>query len=125
MEPQHLAVIVAIITLGVGVLGWVLKWMSGRFKEFNEAMEGIASRLTERVSAIEKNVVYKDVFDQFKETTDVKHDLIRQMMELLQEQQKTTSTQNSTEHARICGKMDAIPQLIKEEITNTVKLLRP
>jgi len=83
----------------------------------------VAARLTDRIKDVEKGVVYKDYFGQYKETQDARYDAVVKMQDLLKEQMKALSTANTTEHNRICGKLDSIPGMLQEEIRNTFKLL--
>ena len=141
--PQVLGIIVSVI----GVIFLFLKWFSYQLREsiktmqtgindridievsrlnaegdkLSEGITAVRNQLTDRVRNIETSVVYRDVFDQHCKVIDARHETVLMMHETLTEQLKTATTTNTTEHARICGKMDAIPQIIQE----TIRLLVP
>lgn len=136
--PELLGILVSVIGIVFLFLKWFQHQLGASIKQMADAINaridtevcrlndedakldsGISAvrvQVSERVRNIEVGVVYKDVFEQHSKAMDARHETVLMMNQNLTEQLKATSTQNSAEHARICGKMDAIPTIIQETI---------
>lgn len=85
-------------------------------KHLIEDINGISKRLTQRIDGIANSVVYTDVFQQFEKTQDARYKSLEKANEFIGKQLEASASSNSQEHGRICGKLDAIPEMIKDQI---------
>ncbi len=90
-------------------------------KEVTHMLAKSTTRIDKEVATVKAGVVYKDVFEQFAETQNARHQTTEKIYQLLAKQMEHTSTQNTKEHDRICGKMDSIPLMIKDELDRGLK----
>lgn len=134
-EPSVAEFINILVGVAVVVIGWMQLRQAQDVKRLDDRMDkdgqeikaeinNLGNRFGSRLDSLEGTVVYKDTFGLFKELMAEKHLGITRMMELIQEQNKQAASNNSVEHQRICGRLDAIPQIITEGVQTIADVLK-
>lgn len=86
-------------------------------------ISGIGIRMSKEISALKDVVVYDARFQEYKIAQNDKHRMTEKMINMLEEQMRQSASANTAEHLRICGKLDAIPSMISEQMTSNMKAI--
>ena len=89
--------------------------------EINTIITGVANRIGDDVKSIRESVIFKDVFEQHEKFEKARYQGVERIFRILEEQMKSASSSNTEEHNRICGKVDSMVHIFKEEIDRAVK----
>jgi hypothetical protein len=91
--------------------------MRDQHEEIKEDLSKQGTRLDKRIDELDQATVKRGEYEAHIKHQDDRYEAMMRMID-------QTVKLNSAEHARICGKMDAIPQMVKDEVAAGIESLR-